>query len=327
MKSKSVLPPLRLQRENSTASSPRLGIVSHFFVLTGMTVLTLIAASALPAAAAIPPKPIVFVQAIKLIELSESLTYPARVEPRIKASVTAEADGVVTKIIAPLGRQVKAKGAVLVIKNTDPVYQYAPMVVISPVSGIVSKVEVTEGSRVARGDKLVLVTEPSQVNVVVEIPAQDVRSIQAGQLAELKIPGDSFHEPVILKVKGLSPFVDPATGTASCELELAKAKDGSKSLPPAGAIARVTFKVNVRNGFSVPDSSITYRGKDPFVRVVQDGKAKLMPIVIGRKQAGFIEILKGLRPGDQIVERTSGFISDGEAVEVQHADVPPAAKS
>ena len=39
------------------------------------------------------PKPIVFVSAAKLKELSELLTYPARVEPRIKAAVASEADG------------------------------------------------------------------------------------------------------------------------------------------------------------------------------------------------------------------------------------------
>ena len=155
------------------------------------------------------------------------------------------------------------------IRNTDPIYEYAPMVVTSPVSGVVSRVDVTEGSRVARGDKLVLVTEPSQVRVVVEIPAQDVRSIERGQIADLSLPGHivdpaagESKDNVQLKVKGLSPFVDPQTGTASCELEVANGKQNFKNLPPAGAIARVTFKVNIHKGFSVSDDAITYRGKN-----------------------------------------------------------------
>lgn len=270
--------------------------------------------------AAIDKKPIVFVRTIELIELSETLTYPARVEPRIKASVVAEADGVVTKIIAPLGSKVATRSKLLVIKNTDPVYQYSPMVVTAPVSGVVSRVDVTEGSRVSRGDKLALVTDPDQVRVVVEITAEDVRSIEPGQEAELKVPG-SANEPVRLRVRGVSPFVDPATGTASAELEVAKGAKTSQ-LPPPGVIARVFFRANVRKGISVPDTALTYRGKDPYVRIVIDKKAKLVPVSIGRKQAGQVEIIKGLKKGDVLVERTSKFIAEGEEVEVQSKEKP-----
>ena len=270
------------------------------------------------AGAAVDRKPVVFAKKVDLIELSETLTYPARIEPRIKASVVAEADGVVTRIIAPLGSAVRARGPVLVIRNTDPVYQYSPMTIVSPVSGVVSRVEVTEGSRVSRGDKLLLVTDPEQVRVVVEVAAQDVSSIKPGLVAELKTSSMRSGEASRLRVKGISPFVDPATGTALCELELDKAK-GSGRLPPPGVIGRVFFRVNQRQGISVPDSAITYRGKDPFVRVLVDGKAKLSAVTIGRKESGSVEILKGLKKGDQIVERSSGFVADGEAVEIQSA--------
>ncbi len=266
--------------------------------------------------AAINKKPVVFVQKVASRELSESLTYPARVEPRTKAAVVAEADGVVTRIIAPLGSSVRTRSPLLVIKNTDPIYQYSPMVVTSTVDGVVSRVEVTEGSRVSRGDKLLLVTDPEQVRVAVEVTAQDLPSIKPGMTAELRSSSDD-GEPVILKVKGISPFVDPATGTASCELELEKKKGTAQKLPPVGVIARVHFKANVRKGISIADSAITYRGKDPFVRVVTDGKAKLVPVRIGNKQSGVVEIVKGLKDGDSVVERASGFIADGEEVEVQ----------
>ena len=269
------------------------------------------------ASAAIPKKPVVFVNPVKLTELSETLTYPARVEPRIRASVVAENDGVVSRIIAPLGRTVRAGAPILVIRNTDPVYQYAPMNVTSPVAGVVSRVEVTEGSRVARGDKLVMVTDPDQVRVVVEVTAQDVSSIKPGLQAQLKVPGQAESEPGLkVRVRGISPFVDPATGTASCELELDKNAKKS-SLPPLGVIGRVLFQVNVRKGVSIPDAAITYRGKEPIVRVVSEGKSKLRSVQVGRKESGLVEILRGLKAGDQLIERTSGFVADGEDVEVQ----------
>ncbi|MEK7356314.1 MAG: efflux RND transporter periplasmic adaptor subunit [Bdellovibrionota bacterium] len=266
----------------------------------------------LTATAAIEKKPLVFVKKAELSELSELLTYPARVEPRIRATVVAEADGVIAKIIAPLGSVVKAGTRLAVIRNTDPVYRYAPLYVTAPVPGIVSQVDVSEGSRVSRGDKIALVTDPSQARVTVEVTADDIKSVRPGLEAELRL---SDGEKLKLRVRGLSPFVDPSTGTATCELELADAKSGQ--LPPPGVVARVVFKANVRNGISLPDSVITYRGKDPYVRIVDAGKAKLVAVVIGRKQAGEVEILKGLKAGDVVVERTSKFVADGEDVEIQ----------
>lgn len=271
-----------------------------------------------PSWAAVEKKPVVFTKIVNSTELSETLAYPARVEPRIRASVIAETDGVVSKIIAPLGSRIQARKPLLVIKNTDPIYQYSPMVVTSAVDGVVSRVEVTEGSRVSRGDKLLMVTDPDQVRVTVEVTAFDLREIKPGMLAELKVPG--IDNPVMLQVKGASPFVDPATGTASCELELAKKKGAENRMPPLGMIGRVYFRVNVRKGISVSDNAITYRGKDPFIRIVESGKARLVSVVLGRKESGTVEVLKGLKAGDQIIERANGFVADGESVDVQSAD-------
>lgn len=277
-------------------------------------------ATSLNAQAAIEKKPLVFVKKATLTELSEVLTYPARVEPRIRATVVAEADGVVTKILAPLGSAVKAGQRIAVIRNTDPVYRYAPLYVTAPVPGVVSQVEISEGSRVSRGDKIALVTDPNQARVTVEVTADDVKSVRPGLEADLALPGGN-GEKVKLRVRGVSPFVDPSTGTASCELEIADAKSGL--LPPPGVVARVSFKANVRKGFSLPDSVLTYRGKDPYVRIVDAGKAKLVAVVIGRQSGGEVEILKGLKEGDVVVERTSKFVADGEAVEVQDKTQDP----
>ena len=153
------------------------------------------------------------------------------------------------------------------------------------------------------------------MRVVVEVTAEDVRQIHQGLLAELQVPGPHESAPIRLRVRGISPFVDPATGTASCELELANAK--SAQLPPPGVITKVSFRANVRKGISLPDSVVTYRGKDPFVRIVDGGHAKLIGVVLGRKQGSEVEILKGLKPGDVVVERTSKFVGDGEEVEIQ----------
>ena len=68
-------------------------------------------------------------------ELFEILSYPARVIPRFNTNVLAEADGVVSRIYAPLGERVGRGHKLLSITHLDPVYQYAPVTMTAPVAG------------------------------------------------------------------------------------------------------------------------------------------------------------------------------------------------
>jgi multidrug efflux pump subunit AcrA (membrane-fusion protein) len=264
------------------------------------------------AQAANAPIPSVFAKKAKLAKIYDSLDYPGRIEAKINAFILAESDGVISKVLKPLGTPVKKFEKLIVVQNTDPVYQYAPMQIENVVSGVVSQVYVTEGSRVAKGDKLMLVTDPAQLRIIVEVPSSDLKSIHKGDRAELTQGGDNWD----VKVRGVSPFVDPSTGTANCELEFTSGQK-NKSRPPAGALAKVSFKADERNGISIADSAVFYRGKDTFVRVIRDKHAFLQPIKVGKRQFGQVEILTGLKENDEVVERTSSFISDGEEVKVE----------
>lgn len=256
--------------------------------------------------------PSVFVKKVQLAEIFDSLDYPGRIEAKINAFILAESDGVITKILKPLGAQVKKHEKLVIVQNTDPIYQYAPMQIENVVSGVVSQVFVTEGSRVMKGDRLMLVTDPSQLRIVVEVPAADLKSLHRGDRAQLTQGGEVWE----VKIKGMSPFVDPSTGTANCELEF-ETSQKNKFRPPAGALAKVNFKASLRNGISISDSAVFYRGKDTFVRVIRERHAFLQAIKIGKKQFGQVEIVSGLKESDQVVERTSSFISDGEEVKVE----------
>jgi len=290
--------------------------------------------------------PSVFVKKAELTQIFDSLDYPARVEAKINASILAESDGVIAKILKPLGTQVKKFEKLIVVQNTDPIYQYAPMQIENVVAGVVSQVFVTEGSRVAKGDKLMQVTDPHHLRVMVEIPGSDLGLIHQGDNAELSqssssaSSGQALSQTWQMRVKGMSPFVDPSTGTASCELEFKTTKNAKKTkdskssgvrsetLPPAGALAKVSFKTGARDGFLVTDSAVFYRGRETFIRVVRDRHAFLQAVKIGKKQFGRVEILGGLKEDDQVVERTSSFISDGEEVKVESQESnPPETKS
>jgi multidrug efflux pump subunit AcrA (membrane-fusion protein) len=265
--------------------------------------------------ASTPPTPItVFTEKAASKNLFNTLTYPARIESRVNAIVRAESDGAVDKILKPLGSRVHRGEIIAVVKHLDPVFQYAPLNVVASVSGVVNDVNVTPGSLVNKGDAVVSITDPDQLRVIVEIAAVDVRSVRRGLKGDLEVIG--LQQKILATVQGLSPSVDPMLGTATCELKVSSA-DQKKILP--GMVGHMIFKVNERKGYLLPDFAIVYRGDATFVRLVDNGVVKKIAVTVGEKRQGQVEVLTGLKDGDEVIDRSSRFVADGDSVQVDSA--------
>jgi len=282
-----------------------------------LTIIALMAFFASPLGWAAPtpkPAPTVFVDPAEPAALYDRLTYPAKLQPKVEAAVLSEVDGVIEKIHVGLGRKVTKNQTLFTLRRTDPIYQYASVHVRSPVAGVVSQVEFTEGSRIISGQKLMVVIDPDRPKVVIELAAADLEGIKIGLQGELKPVGqDKSYE---VKVIGISPFIDSATGTATCEMELVDQSAGGATLPP-GLMGKVSFKVNERKGIQIPESAVIFRGKDTFVRTVKDEVVHLAPVKLGNLRRGFYEITEGLEKGVSVVIRTSQYVADGQKVQVQ----------
>lgn len=264
--------------------------------------------------------PVVFVEPLKSTEIFDSLTYPARLTPKINALVLSESDGVVQKLLTPLGTPVK-KGAVLaVIKNSDPIYNFAPLKVLAPVTGVVSAVSVTEGSHVKMGSSIAQITNPTKIRISIEVAVSDLSAIEKNLEGVLIVNGSLETYPV--RVSGVSPFVDPATGTATADLNLIPQKGKSPPLQP-GQVGRVEFKANAHQGIEVATFVIRYDGKKPYVRTVEDGKAIYNYVELGSTRRGMVEITKGPAPGKTLILRTNSYIGDGDRVEVKETKKVP----
>lgn len=266
------------------------------------------------------PTPTVFVEHLTSTALFDRLTYPAKVKPKVEAFVLAEVDGVLDKVHGALGQKVRKGQALVTLRHTDPVFQYAPVVVKAPVNGVVSQIEFTEGSRVTAGQKLLVVIDPNSPKVVIELAAADLEDIKIGMTGELRPVGqDHIHE---VRVVGISPFPDSATGTATCELEVVTGNENAgndKTRPrlPPGLMGKVSFKVRERKGIQVPESAIVFRGKETLVRTVDEGIVHLSTVKLGNLRRGYYEVTEGIVEGVNVVVRSSQYVADGQKVQVQ----------
>ena len=60
-----------------------------------------------------------------------------------------------------------------------------------------------------------------------------------------------------------------------------------------------------------------FRGKDPFVRIIENNKAKYLPVTLGSTRQGLVEIIKGLTEGAQVITRATSYVADGDTVTVE----------
>jgi multidrug efflux pump subunit AcrA (membrane-fusion protein) len=254
----------------------------------------------------------VFVKKVQLEQISDILNYPARINAKVNATVLSESQGIVSDVLVTLGQSVKAQQILMILKHTDPIYQFAPLQVRAPIAGIVSSIEVTQGSHVTDGQLLAAVINPSQIELQTEIPAQDLSVMKKGVLGEFKLPGQ--EKALQVEVIGVSPFVKPTTGTASAKLKIVS---GVNQILSPGMQGQVSFKTHLHSGFLIPDSAIVYKGKETFVKVVEGKKIKQIAVELGAKQRGLVEIPKGLTVDLELVERSSRSVGEGETVTVE----------
>ncbi|MGE0634456.1 MAG: efflux RND transporter periplasmic adaptor subunit [Pseudobdellovibrionaceae bacterium] len=251
----------------------------------------------------------------KLENLSDLFRYPAIVDSKVNANILAENEGSIEKVNVTVGSQVKKGQLLMVIRNTDPAYQYAPVRVTAPVSGVVSALPLTMGARVARGQQVASIIDPTQLRITAEIPSSDVSLFTGSENGEFT--SVNHEEPIKIKVRGVSPFVDPKSGTAPAEIEFVSAKE--TTLRP-GVMGQVRFELSKRQTYTLPVHAVTYREGKPFARVLENGKIKNIAIELGPRKGDTFEIKKGLTTGMTVVERLSRIVAEGEEVQVDEPE-------
>lgn len=270
--------------------------------------LLMVGASAVAATDIVP---VVQIQKVALTESSETLSYPARVESRVSGTILAEVEGVVREV-ATLGTFVKKGQVIFKIQQLDPVYQYAPAKIVAPVSGVISQIDVTLGTQVSRSQKLAMVVDPNQLRVTVEVPGSDLAKISPDVQVTFSTTLSEKSEELVFE--GISPLVNTTTGTATANLLF---KNKSLKLS-AGALGKIQVTLKKGAAIKVPEQAIVYKGANPYVRIVDANNiAKYKAVELGVRQAGQVEIKKGLALNDLLIERSSQYVQDNKVVKIE----------
>jgi RND family efflux transporter MFP subunit len=181
----------------------------------------------------------------------------------------------------------------------------------APFDGIVTGVKASIGESISPGQDLFTLVDIREIRVEARILESEIGRIKAGREADLRFaayPGRVFRG----KVRAVSPVVDPETKTCGAHIVL---DNPSGEIKP-GMHAEVEIAAEVfRDRLLVPQEAVLVRGGRKLVFVVGDGLAKWRYIEPGLENERFVEVLEGVKEGDEII--TDGHLTLAHDAEVK----------
>jgi HlyD family secretion protein len=163
------------------------------------------------------------------------------------------------------------------------------------ITGVLQELPVQVGQRAPQGTILAKVVQPEHLKAELKIPETQAKDIQVGQKAEI----DTHNGIVAGTVSRIDPAVQAGTVTVDVKL------DGP---PPKGA--RPDLSVDGTVTLEKLDN-VLYVGRPAFgqekstvgmFKIDTDGKtATRVPVELGRSSVNTVEIVRGLKEGDQVI--------------------------
>ena len=184
--------------------------------------------------------------------------------------------------------------------------------VYAPMAGIVAKRYVDVGALVSPSNAIVNVVNLSTMVTMANVPEREVGKIRVGNRALVEVDafsGERFNG----RVARVAPVLDPATRTATVEIEIPNPDGGLK----AEMFARVTLDLaSQRSAVLIPREALVYRGQQSGVYVMQDKRPVFRNIETGLTRGDEVEVLANLQSGMTIVTRGATMLNEGDDVRI-----------
>lgn len=236
-------------------------------------------------------------------------------------AISSRIPGRAVKVNARLGDEVE-KGETLVEVESRQPGNPPPIIPLTALrDGVVTEANVIEGMPISPDDALLKIADRSVMWVTAEIPEQRAAAIKEGSEALVSFPAIG-GDPISAKLLRFGVEADVTEGSIHGIFELS---NPTGRLSP-GMRAELNIIVSSREDvMAVPEEAIQ---GDPSSRVVYVKDFELenafvkAPVVLGASSGGWVEVVEGLFPGDEVVTRGSyalGFVGSGSGISLKEA--------
>ena len=194
----------------------------------------------------------------------------------------------------------------------------------APFDGVIGSRLVSPGQVIGKNTTLAWLVDLDPVKVEVNVPERFLSQLQAGQNLELRVStyGD---RPFTGKVFFIAPSVDPATRTALVKAQIPNPKHELKP----GMFGNLDLTLQIRDrAVVIPEAALSQvlDGDRAMIYIVTaTNTAQLVPIKLGVRLAGRVEVTEGLRGGEKVIVEGLQKIGPGAKVNVAAPEPAPAA--
>ena len=192
----------------------------------------------------------------------------------------------------------------------------------APISGRVGVAGIRVGNIAKTGDGSVpfaIINQISPIYVAFSVPQRflpDIKSALGDPSAKVEAMFQGSNSVSVGKIAVIDNAVDTSSGTVTVR---ALFENANETLWPGSLCnVRVTLKVPDKV-VSAPREAVQSGPKGSLVFVVNDGRAKLTPVKVGRTVDGQTEIIEGLAGGEKLVTDGQIQLVDGVKVEPKGA--------
>lgn len=188
--------------------------------------------------------------------------------------------------------------------------QIADANVKAPIGGRIVQKDIEPGEYITVGKVLGRVLDVARLKVQVPVNESDVYQLREGQPVSVSadvFPGRTF--------RGRISYIAPQ-GSEEHNYPVEITIDNGSSLK-AGTFVNVDFsQKSTQKALQIPRSALVESIKNPYVFVVNNNVAARRTIQVGRDFGDSIEVLGGLKAGDQVVTTGQLNLSDGKPVQI-----------
>ncbi|MFA5369478.1 MAG: efflux RND transporter periplasmic adaptor subunit [Candidatus Omnitrophota bacterium] len=204
------------------------------------------------------------------------------------------------------------------LSELDKTYRY------SPINGVMGTRDIDVGEFVTSSIRIGSLYDTSVVIAEMGIIEKDINRIALGQKSKVTVdtyPGVEFEGTI----ESIAPIVEGKSRTLTAKVRIKNNNPRGTLLP--GMFARIwVFVYEKKNAIKLPSACLydldNNNEFDSVYVVSSDNIAKVVPVVIGYVSTDYVEIIDGLREGEQVISESMAQLNDNVKVDVIEIQEP-----
>ncbi len=184
--------------------------------------------------------------------------------------------------------------------------------ITAPYDGVVTQRMAETGSYVRVGDPVVYLISDGTLEIEVDVPSTRVAGLEPGAKVAFELDNGQNFEA---RVRAVLPSENPLTRTRMVRFEPDFSRNRERLADAQSVIVQIPVGIQ-RDILSVHKDAIIKRGNESIVFVVANEEAQSRVIKLGESAGNRIEVLSGLKRGEQVVVRGNERLRGGASVRI-----------